>query len=461
MSNAARKFDLPLESRCWPGKVLHLDPRLDVSDHSSSHLSKKSKTIARYSMHAGATLLKGVLIVSISCWLITSASGTSSPNRLVPWRDPYLAEARSRYRWPEDSSARTDLATSSGSIRWRRQERRTDQDAVKTDTRRSPIPQGKTSARSTSVPWKKVAGNFAAGNLMAPQSLSKQRGLNRNQVVRSASQSESGQTRSLPEAQALQASSEGTKCALILQRTYVRKLQVNEPADYEPNGNENPDSEEDRLEPTGKQERVCITYEHVNQAISEAMQRRKFAASSVPDSEIESIEPSLAVLAQLGELNQEVTRLLARKFDLSADEILNGLPLIDMSRTDFWPICPLMVRPIRCDPSGRFRAFTGHCNNLMNPSWGAAQTPFVRFVAPQHPDGVQAERVSVEDGSALPSARLITSMVHQDHDQPSSDLSLLIMVWGQIIDHDVALAAPPRGKFITCRPSERLETLFA
>lgn len=257
------------------------------------------------------------------------------------------------------------------------------------------------------------------------------------------------------------ATGSGNKCALILQRTYVKKITTDNsnsaeaPATTASLLNVGELSNElgaanslqavgAQLQPTGKEERVCITFNDVNRAISEAKRTRQF--DSVGQEELESIEPSVPTIAKLGELNQEVTRLLAQKFDLSADEILNGLPLIDMSRTDFWPLCPLMVRPVLCDASGRFRSFTGHCNNLKNPAWGAAQTPFVRYLAPMHPDGIQAERASVVDGSPLPSPRLVTSMVHRDADQPSSDLSLMIMVWGQIIDHDVALAAPPRGK---------------
>lgn len=257
----------------------------------------------------------------------------------------------------------------------------------------------------------------------------------------------------IPQAQTLRTSvrQNGVKCALILQRTYVKKVvssKLIRDNDYDSSSNSNNDLndkiESSQLQPTGKQERVCITYEDVNKAIAKAKQQRGFI--SVPNEEINSIEPSPPVISELGELNQEVTRILTQKFDLSADEILSGLPLIDMSQTDFWSICPLMVKPVLCDPTGRFRSFTGHCNNLNNPAWGAAQTPFVRYLAPAHPDGIHLDRVSALDGSELPSPRLVTSMIHRDHDQPSGDLSLLIMVWGQIIDHDVALAAPPRGK---------------
>lgn len=245
-----------------------------------------------------------------------------------------------------------------------------------------------------------------------------------------------------------------SKCGLILQRTYVRRTGQSRDLYFETIDNVNVDIENldsngnsSVFQATDKKERICITYGHINAAVAEAKQRRKFQGLS--EDQVNSIEPKVPIVAQLGELNQEITKILSTQFDLSHDEIQRGLPMIDMSRTDLWPQCPLMVRPVECDPTGRFRSFTGHCNNLKNPTWGAAQTPFVRFIErAHHPDGIQEERRSVLDDSPLPSPRLVTSIVHRDHDQPSGDLSLLIMVWGQIIDHDLALAAPPRGKFI-------------
>lgn len=59
--------------------------------------------------------------------------------------------------------------------------------------------------------------------------------------------------------------------------------------------------------------------------------------------------------------------------------------------------------------------------------------------------GIQTPRVSVVDGSSLPSPRLITSTVHRDFDRPDFQLSVLLMSWGQFIDHDLTLAAGPRG----------------
>lgn len=106
------------------------------------------------------------------------------------------------------------------------------------------------------------------------------------------------------------------------------------------------------------------------------------------------------------------TQILADQFDLSNDELLNGLPLIDMSKTNFWPICPLLVRQnIKCEIT-RFRTFTGHCNNLKHPTWGAAMTPFARYLPPIHPDGIWIPRKSVIAENPMQSHRHSPSISH-------------------------------------------------
>ena len=100
-------------------------------------------------------------------------------------------------------------------------------------------------------------------------------------------------------------------------------------------------------------------------------------------------------MAAIGEVSMATTQILADQFDLSNDELLNGLPLIDMSKTKFWSICPLLVKQdIKCELS-RFRTQTGHCNNLKHPTWGAAMTPFARYLPPVHPDGIWIPRKSI------------------------------------------------------------------
>ncbi|XP_022258622.1 chorion peroxidase-like, partial [Limulus polyphemus] len=49
---------------------------------------------------------------------------------------------------------------------------------------------------------------------------------------------------------------------------------------------------------------------------------------------------------------------------------------------------------------------------------------------------------------------MVSAYIHRDFDHPSGDLSILLMSWGQFIDHDMTLAAPPRDEndldFVCC-----------
>lgn len=357
--------------------------------------------------------------------------------------------------------------------------------------------------------------------------------------------------------------------------------------------------------PFGKTEQACISYKHIDKAIEEAKHKLKFRELTkkrkkqamtlqrpIPPFEVihSSLEPPEDLIAAIGEINMAATQIIADQFDLSNDELLNGLPLIDMSKTKFWPICPLLVKgqEIKCELS-RFRTHTGHCNNLKHPTWGAAMTPFARYLPPVHPDGIWVPRKSIVtemtfdfsrvpppppppppvglhshlkpifehegphfrgghqqemaaagsvqfvqhaqqptnrldlaigqsahssilhqpldglvpsimDGekiidshfqringkpgasagvpleasssqndhsldrrktrrvgmpSELPSARLVTSIIHRDVDLPSHDFSILFMSWGQMLDHDMTRASQSPSSIKCCGPNDQ------
>lgn len=156
--------------------------------------------------------------------------------------------------------------------------------------------------------------------------------------------------------------------------------------------------------PFGKTEQACIAYKHIDKAVEQAKHMLKFkkftkrnkkAKRPALDIIHKTLEPPQDLIAAIGELNMATTQILASQFDLSNDELLNGLPLIDMSKTKFWPLCPALVKQdIKCELS-RFRTLTGHCNNLKHPTWGAAMTPFARYLPPVHPDGIWIPRKSI------------------------------------------------------------------
>lgn len=51
--------------------------------------------------------------------------------------------------------------------------------------------------------------------------------------------------------------------------------------------------------------------------------------------------------------------------------------------------------------------------------------------------GVNAPRQTTDRGQELPSARLVSTVVAQDTDNPSNNYTLLVMQWGQFLDHDL------------------------
>lgn len=115
-----------------------------------------------------------------------------------------------------------------------------------------------------------------------------------------------------------------------------------------------------------------------------------------------------------------------------------------MRQTALHNECPLRGEP-RCRPaSKRYRTADGTCNNPKKPWWGSANTPQQRFLPPKYEDGLQIIRRSVL-GGPLPSAREISTIIHQDHDIEMGGITLLLMQFGQFLDHDITASAQSRG----------------
>ena len=113
---------------------------------------------------------------------------------------------------------------------------------------------------------------------------------------------------------------------------------------------------------------------------------------------------------------------------------------------------PKKEQNITCDPNARFRTIDGTCNNLQNPSFGAAGDKFQRLVPADYGDCVSTLRLSVRD-KELPNARNVSRLVHgsnADRTNPSSSiLTHLTMNFGQFMDHDITLA---EAQGLNCEP---------
>ncbi|KAL1420776.1 hypothetical protein MTO96_023817 [Rhipicephalus appendiculatus] len=183
----------------------------------------------------------------------------------------------------------------------------------------------------------------------------------------------------------------------------------------------------------------CITYDDVNQALLEA--KAKFG-ESVPNEiyELSSDTPTPEHVTVPSEIILDASRILAQKFSLSYHAIVYGLPQIDTSKTMVKDICPTFLKPVKCELS-RYRTLTGMCNNLENPSWGSVRSAMVRYLPPAYADGIGEPRVA-KDGSPLPNARMVSFLVHHDVSEHDRRVRNLLVSMGQMLDHDLTLAAP-------------------
>ena len=91
-----------------------------------------------------------------------------------------------------------------------------------------------------------------------------------------------------------------------------------------------------------------------------------------------------------------------------------------------------------------YRSADGSCNNMKQLEWGSAFLPFLRFLPPDYSDGVQSFRVS-RSGKPLPNPRSISTRVHQESRDETVQFTMMVMQWGQFIDHDMTSTPQTRG----------------
>ncbi|XP_060072565.1 peroxidase-like protein [Ylistrum balloti] len=96
--------------------------------------------------------------------------------------------------------------------------------------------------------------------------------------------------------------------------------------------------------------------------------------------------------------------------------------------------CPLP----RCNPKDCYRSADGSCNNLDYPTWGASMKQQLRYLPAAYDDGINMPRIFSVTGKHLPSARVVSNVLHSTgtcHFDEKGH-SVMMMSWGQLIDHD-------------------------
>ena len=113
---------------------------------------------------------------------------------------------------------------------------------------------------------------------------------------------------------------------------------------------------------------------------------------------------------------------------------------------------PEQSQKINCDRTTPFRTIDGTCNNLENPTYGAAKASFIRLIAADYGDSISTPRLAT-CGKELPNARDVSRFVHGSNKKRtnpnSTTLTHLTMNFGQFMDHDTTLAMPQE---LNCEP---------
>lgn len=116
--------------------------------------------------------------------------------------------------------------------------------------------------------------------------------------------------------------------------------------------------------------------------------------------------------------------------------------------------CRTNEESLPCDSTTPFRKFSGWCNNLRNPGFGKALTPFNRLLPANYDDGISRPRWRSASGTPLPSPRLISVVVHQDVSNMHRRYTMLTTMFAQFLDHDLTMTPVSRGvndAILNCR----------
>lgn len=69
-----------------------------------------------------------------------------------------------------------------------------------------------------------------------------------------------------------------------------------------------------------------------------------------------------------------------------------------------------------------------------------------RLLGPLYSDGMTAPRISVK-GKQLPMSRIVSRTMHPDEGYHEHAGTVMIVAWGQFLDHDFTLTATPLGTY--------------
>jgi len=162
------------------------------------------------------------------------------------------------------------------------------------------------------------------------------------------------------------------------------------------------------------------------------LDHQAFLTSSSPSFGYFSNMKASDAAAPVGELGLMVTKATQKlKEVLKLSNPAAGVATQKLSVKDTALTGTCIKDPV-CRPFAKFRSIDGSCNNLQSPLMGRSVTQLGRYLAPQYDDGIWEGR-----DKGMPNSRLVRAIMAQDSDRMQKDTTMLLMQFGQFVDHDI------------------------
>ncbi|XP_043818443.1 lactoperoxidase [Dromiciops gliroides] len=145
---------------------------------------------------------------------------------------------------------------------------------------------------------------------------------------------------------------------------------------------------------------------------------------------------------------EECIKILGQKEHMNLVTSNNvTVPSLDLVMLSREVGCNAVNRPVKCDWNSTYRTITGECNNRKDPTLGSSNRALARWLPAEYEDGISQPYGwtpgEKKNGFYLPLVRdvsnKIASYLNED-DEFDPSWSLVLMQWGQWVDHDLDFA---------------------
>ncbi|XP_065302561.1 salivary peroxidase/catechol oxidase-like [Dermacentor albipictus] len=164
------------------------------------------------------------------------------------------------------------------------------------------------------------------------------------------------------------------------------------------------------------------------------------------------VHPDSVLMDTMQLWDEQALLLLMKRNNASKTEVQHAVAKMDLSELEAVSMRKALcgrLYPTECDPSDPYRSLDGSCNNIEHPSWGKALSCHARITPPVYPDGVSSPRTLSLSGRPLPNPRQVSNALWDLRAAPGATYSQrhthLVMAFGQLVDHDLALTPDARG----------------